>query len=300
MLRRPAFLIVAAILVGAAAALAQQDMSKIEVVTTSLSAHVSMLKGAGGNIGVFAGPDGVVMIDDQYPQLTEKIRAAIGKISDKPVRFVLNTHWHGDHTGGNESFAAAGATLIAQDRVRARMSADYSNPVFGWSSKPSPAAALPVLTFSDSMSFHLNGVDVVCFHVPNAHTDGDVVVWFPGENVLHAGDVFFNGNFPILDVGTGGTVNGMIAAQERILGLIGPDTKVIPGHGPLGTKADLQAAHDMLVQVRDRVKGLVAKKMTLEQIQAARPLADLEEKWGKGYVKADLMLKAAVLDMERK
>jgi cyclase len=300
MFRRPLAVIVVAVALGAAAAVAQQDMSKVEITSQQVGPQVWMLKGAGGNIGVFAGPDGVVLIDDQFAPLSEKIRAAVAKISEKPIRFVINTHWHGDHSGGNENFAAAGAAIVAQDNVRTRMSVPYSNPVFGWKADASPAGALPILTFPDSLSFHLNGEDVVCFHVANAHTDGDVVVWFPKENILHAGDVVFTHQFPIIDVGTGGTLAGMIAAQERILRLVGPATKVISGHSPVATRAEVQAAHDMLAQVRDRVAKDLRKKETLEQIQAAKPLADLEESWGKGYVKSDIMVKTAVLDLERK
>ncbi len=297
MFRRPFIVVAVAVLVGAVAAVAQQDMSKIEIQTQSVGPQVWMLKGAGGNIGVFAGPDGVVLIDDQFAPLSDKIKAAVAKISDKPIRFVLNTHWHGDHSGGNENFAKSGATIIAQDHSRARMMVKYSNPVFGWSADPSPAAALPILTFNDSLTFHLNGEDVVCFFVPNAHTDGDVVVWFPKENILHAGDVLFTHQYPIIDVGTGGSVVGMAAGLERILRIMGPDTKVISGHSPVATKAEVQAAHDMLVDVHERMAKLMKKKETLEQIQAEKPLADLEDAWGKGYVKADVMLKTAFIDM---
>lgn len=300
MFRRPVAVIAVAAALGAAAAVAQNDMSKVEITPSSVGPQVWMLKGAGGNIGVFAGPDGVVLIDDQFAPLSDKIQAAVAKISDRPIRFVINTHWHGDHAGGNENFAAAGASIVAQDNVRTRMSSHYSNPVFGWSSEPSPPAALPVLTFPDSATFHLNGEDVVCFHVPNAHTDGDVVVWFPKEDIVHTGDVVFTHQFPIIDVGSGGTLAGMIAAHERILRLIGPATKVISGHSPVATRAEAQAAHDMLVQVRDRVAKDLKKKETLEQITAAKPLADLEESWGKGYVKSDVMVKTAVLDLQRK
>lgn len=299
MFRRPFVVIAVAVVLGAAAAVAQNDMSKIEITTSQVGPQVWMLKGAGGNIGVFAGPDGVVLVDDQFAPLSDKIKAAVAKISDKPIRFVINTHWHGDHAGGNENFAASGAQIIAQDNVRTRMSSRYTNPVFGWTAEPSPAAALPVLTFPDSATFHLNGEDVVCFHVPNAHTDGDVVVWFPKEDILHAGDAVFTHQFPIIDVGSGGTLAGMIAAHERILKLIGPETKVISGHSPVATRAEVQAAHDMLVQVRDRVAKDLKKKETLEQIQAEKPLADLEESWGKGYVKSDIMVKTAVLDLQR-
>jgi glyoxylase-like metal-dependent hydrolase (beta-lactamase superfamily II) len=176
---------------------------------------------------------------------------------------------------------------------------DYKNQIFGSESKASPAIALPVITFSDSATFHVDGQEMVCFHVANAHTDGDVMVWFPGANVLHMGDCLFNGMYPIVDVGTGGTLSGMVAAQEKALKLIGPDTKVIPGHGKLATRADVQAAHDMLVQVRDRVKKLLAQKKNVDQIIAAHPLADLDSIWGK-RITPELILKTAVADLGRK
>lgn len=300
MQRKPLIAVAAALVLGAAIAVAQNDLSKIEYKDTELVPGLHTLVGAGGTIGVLAGDDGVLLIDDQFEEMSDKLKAAVGKISGRPVRFVLNTHWHGDHTGGNEKLAAAGAVIVAQDHVRARMSVDYKNPIFGWESKASPASALPVITFSDSATFHMNGQDVLCFYTPNAHTDGDVMVWFPKANVLHMGDCLFNGMYPIIDVGTGGTLGGMIAAQERALKLIGPDTKVINGHGKLATRADVQAAHDMLVQVRDRVKKLVAKKMTLEQVLAAKPTADLDATWAKGFVKPELFLKSAYADLSRK
>jgi glyoxylase-like metal-dependent hydrolase (beta-lactamase superfamily II) len=298
--RKQIFAVLAAIALGATIAIAQNSFSKVEIKDTELAPGVHMLVGAGGAIGVLAGPDGVVLIDDQYAELSDKIKAAVAKISDRPLRFVINTHWHGDHSGGNANMAAVGAVIIAQDHVRGRMMVDYKNPIFGWEAKASPAVALPIITFSDSLSFHLNGQDVLCFFVPNAHTDGDVMVWLPKANVLHMGDCLFNGMYPIVDVGTGGTFSGMIAAQEKALSLIGPDTKVINGHGKLATRADVQASHDMLVTLRDRVKKMLAEKKTLDQILAAHAIADLDSTWGKGFITPELVLKSAVADLGRK
>jgi cyclase len=300
MSRKLVLSVLGAVLLGATVAIAQRDLSKIQLVDTELAPGIHMLVGAGGNIGVLAGPDGTVLIDDQFAEMSDKLKAAVAKISDRPIRFVLNTHWHGDHTGGNEILANAGVTIVAHDNVPKRMSVDYKNPVFGWEAKASPAAALPVLTFNESATFHLDGQDMVCMHAPNAHTDGDVMVWFPKANVMHMGDCLFTGMYPIIDVGSGGSLQGMIAAQEKALKLIGADTKVIPGHGKLGTRVDVQDAHNLLVQVRARVKQLMDDGKTFDQILAAKPLADLQEKWGKGFVTDTLMLKSAVADLQRR
>jgi glyoxylase-like metal-dependent hydrolase (beta-lactamase superfamily II) len=300
MKRKPLIAVAAALMLGAAIAVAQNDFSKVEYKDTEVAPGIHMLVGAGGNIGVLAGDDGVLLIDDQFAEMGDKLKAAVGKISDKPVRFVINTHWHGDHTGGNEKLAAAGAVIVGQDHVRSRMMVDYKNPLFGWEAKASPAGALPVLTFSDSATLHFDGQDLMCFYTPNAHTDSDAMVWLPKANVLHMGDCVFIDRYPIIDVGSGGTLDGMIAAQEKALKLIGPDTKVINGHGKLASRADVQASHDMLVQVRDRVKKLVAEKKTVDEIIAAKPLADFDATWGKGYITPELILKVAYADLSQK
>ena len=281
-------LVVLALLAGAAAALAQQrDFSKVEIKPTKVADGVWMLEGAGGNIGVCGGADGVLMIDDQFAPLSEKIKAAIAALDPHPIRLILNTHRHGDHVGGNENFANLGATIVAHDNVRLRMSRDQVNPFSGDTTKASPPKALPLVTFNDSLTFHLNGQTITVFHVAPAHTDGDVVVWFRERNVVHTGDCLFNGRYPVIDYAAGGSVEGMIAASERLLAAFGPDTKFIPGHGPLATRADVQAFHDMLVTVRDRIRPLVLQKKTVAEIQAAKPLADLDAKWGTQTGAAD-------------
>src|SRR5262249_43980082 len=205
-----------------------------------------MREGAGGNIGLCVGPEGVLVIDDQFAPLSDKIMAAIKAISDKPVRFLFNTHFHGDHTGGNENFAKAGVAIIAQDNARKRMTVEQYNAVFDRRTPPSPALALPIVTFNDSVTFHIGNEEITCFHVPNAHTDGDAIVYFPQDNVVHMGDCLFNGRYPILDVSAGGSSAGMIAAVERMLKVTNADTKFIPGHGPLATRKDVEAFRDML------------------------------------------------------
>ena len=276
---------------------AQQDFSKTEVKSEKLADGVFMLTGAGGNIGVSAGPDGVFMIDSQYAPLTDKIKAALATISDKPVRFVLNTHWHGDHTGGNENLGKTGAVIVAQENVRKRMSSEQFNKMIDKKSPASPAAALPLVTFLDSVSFHVNGDDVDAFHVPPAHTDGDAIVYFRKANVLHMGDTFFNGMYPFVDLSSGGTIAGMIGACDRGLAMGDASTKIIPGHGPSGNKADLKAFREMLAASRDAIAPLVKAGKTLDEVKAAKPTAALDEKWGKGFLKPELWVSIVYADL---
>ena len=276
----------AAVTAGAAAA-QDQDFSKVEIGSEALAPGIHMLTGAGGNIGLSVGEDATFIIDDQFAPLTDKITAAIKAITDKPVRFVINTHWHGDHTGGNENFGKAGAVIIAHDNVRKRMSADQFNEVFKSTTPASPKAALPVVTFAESVNLHLNGDTVHVVHVEPAHTDGDSIVHFTKANVLHMGDLFMNGFYPFIDVGSGGDVNGVVAAADKALALANDQTKIIPGHGPLATKADLTAFRDVVATVRDRVTTLIEEGKSLADVQAARPSKEFDAKWGGGFMKAD-------------
>lgn len=280
--------LVLAVLLLALPAAAQQDFSKVEVKAEKVADGIWMLTGAGGNIGVLAGPDGVFLVDDQYAPLTDKIKAAVKSVSDKPIRFVLNTHWHGDHVGGNENLGKAGTVLVAHENVRKRMSKDQFIKLFDRTIPASPAAALPLVTFAESLSFHLNGEDVDAVHVPPAHTDGDVVVFFRKANVIHGGDTLFNGMYPVVDLSSGGSVDGMIAAADRILATADAATKIIPGHGPLATKTDVKAYRDMLAASRDAVKPLVAAGKSLDEVKAAKPTAAFDEKWGKGFITPDV------------
>ena len=266
---------------------AQQDFSKVEVKSEKLADGVFMLTGAGGNIGVSAGADGVFLIDSQYAPLTDRIKAAIAGISTQPVRFLLNTHWHGDHVGGNENLGKTGVVIVAHENVRKRMSQEQFIKAFNSKVPASPAAALPLVTFVDSISFHVNGDDMDAFHVPPAHTDGDAMVYFRKANVLHMGDTFFNGMYPFVDVSTGGSIAGMIAACERGLAMGDASTKIIPGHGPSGNKSDLKAFRDMLAASRDAVAPLVKAGKTLDEVKAAKPTAAFDEKWGKGFLSPD-------------
>jgi len=290
---------VVVLLGGAAGASAQQDFSKVEVTSEKLAEGVYMLKGAGDNIGLSVGADAAFLIDDQYAPLTPKIKAAVAALTPKPVKFVLNTHWHGDHSGGNKDFGESGTLIVAHENVRKRMSTEQFIEAFGMKTPPSEPVALPVVTFADSVTFHLNGDEIQAFHVAPAHTDGDSVVQFRKANVLHGGDTFFNGMYPFIDLSSGGSVAGMIAAADRMLALANDATKIIPGHGPLATKADLKAYRDMLSTARDRVAALVKEGKPLEQVTAAKPLADLDAKWGQGFLKADPFVSILYKDLSR-
>jgi cyclase len=271
---------------------AQRDWSKVEVKTITVAPGIYMLQGAGGNIGLAVGDDGAFLIDDQYAPLTDKVKAAVAAVTNKPIRFVLNTHWHGDHTGGNENLGAAGALIVAHDNVRTRLVAGQFNEMFNRTVPPAPRAALPVITFSESVTFHLNGDEIYAFHVPPAHTDGDAVVVFRRADVIHTGDLLFNGGYPVFDVASGASLSGWIAAADRVLAVAGPATKLIPGHGELATPGDLRDFRDMLSTVRERVLPLVKAGKSADEVIAAAPLADLEGRWGKSFVKVADFLRA--------
>ena len=257
----------------------QPDWASVKITPVKVADGLYMLTGRGGNIGLSVGADGAFVIDDQFAPLTDKILAAIRTVTDQPVRWVFNTHWHGDHTGGNENMGKAGALIVAHDNVRKRMNPAQFKDLVG-SSSQAPAGALPVVTFSDEVTFHWNGETIHVVHVANSHTDGDALVFFEKANAVHMGDTFFRGRYPFVDVASGGTVQGMIASSNLALGMLKADTKVIPGHGDLSAPADLTAFRDMLVTVRDRVAPMVQRGMTEDQVVAARPTADLDATWG--------------------
>jgi cyclase len=258
----------------------QQDFSKVEIKVVPAAGNVYMLQGAGGNIGVSAGSDGLLIVDDQYAPLAEKIRSTLKGINSGKLKFILNTHWHGDHTGGNATFGPE-APIIAQENVRKRMSTDQK--VMGNAVPASPAEALPVITFQDSVAVHFNGEEIRVIHYPNGHTDGDSVIFFTKSNVVHMGDDFFAARFPFVDLGSGGSVQGMIAGVEKVLAQIPADAKVIPGHGPLSTVNDLKTYHHMLVETASIVQKQMKAGKTLEQIQAAGLPAEWKE-WGSGFI----------------
>ena len=257
----------------------QQDMSQVEIETVQLETDLFMLMGQGGNIGLSVGDDGAFLIDDQFAPLTDKILAAVAEVTDQPVRWVLNTHWHGDHTGGNENLGGAGAMIVAHENVYRRMNPAEFADVAGRSDQ-APRAALPVVTFADGVSFHWNGRHIGVTHVGEAHTDGDVIVHFPRANVFHMGDTFFRGRYPFIDVDSGGGVDGVIAAANLVLERASEGTRIIPGHGDLAAPEHLRAYRDMLETVRMRVASLVANGRTEDQVVAAAPTADLDGVWG--------------------
>lgn len=275
-----------------------QDFSKVEIRTEKLSETVYMLVGAGGNLGLSVGEDAVFLVDDQFAPLTPKIEAAIGKLTAKPVKFVLNTHWHGDHTGGNENLGKAGALIVAHENVRKRMSVENFIEFLGMKTQPDPRIALPVVTFTTDVTFHLNGDEIFAQHAPRAHTDGDAIVHFRKSDVVHMGDVMFNKLYPFIDTSTGGTVEGVIAAADRTLKEVGEGTKIIPGHGPLANRADLQAYRTMLATISGRIRDQLRAKRTLDQVQASKPTAEFDAVWGKGFLKPDKFVEMLYKNME--
>jgi cyclase len=277
----------------------QQNFDTVQVRTVKAADGVYMLQGAGGNIGVSAGADGVILVDDEYAPLTDKIKAAIAAFNPGPIRFLLNTHWHPDHTGGNENLGKGGVVIVAHESVRRRMSAEQFLTSFAQPIPASPAGALPVVTFTDTVTFYYNGDSISAFHVAPAHTDGDVIVWFRHANVVHMGDTFFNGRYPLVDLASGGAVGGLIAAADRVLAMADANTKIIPGHGPLGDRVALQAYRTMLVTVRDRIKRAIAAGQTLDQVKAAKPTADFDAVWGNGRITPTLFVEILYQDLSR-
>ncbi|MEZ0121411.1 MAG: MBL fold metallo-hydrolase [Candidatus Reddybacter sp.] len=270
---------------------ANDHWDSVEVKAIPVTEGVYMLMGEGGNIGVSIGADGTFAIDDQYAQMAPKITAAIKQLSGDTPKFLVNTHWHGDHAGGNEHFGKHGAIIVAHENVRDSLKVEKSIKLFNMHKPPSPKEALPVVTFQSEMSLHLNGDDIHLVHVANAHTDGDAFVFFTKANVIHAGDTFFNGFYPFIDVDSGGGIAGMIAACDKVLALANDKTKIMPGHGPLANKADLLAFRDMLAKAQANIQALIDAGKNEAEVIAAKPLAELDKEWGDGFLPSDVWVK---------
>ena len=261
--------------------LAQRDFSDVEIIAHHVAGSVYYLEGAGGNIGLSVGEDGVVMIDDQFAPLTDKILAAIRQLNQGEIRFLINTHVHGDHTGGNENLGKMGVLILARDEVRVRLAAQ------------SPAAALPVLTYSDAITIHLNGEEVYAFSVPPAHTDGDTFIHFMESDVIHAGDVFRTTAFPVIDTNNGGSLDGTLQALGVLIGAAGPDTKILPGHGEISSRLDVMAFRDMIIDVSAQVEDMVGQGLSYEGISAANPTKAYNARYGD----PDRFLRAVFIEL---
>jgi glyoxylase-like metal-dependent hydrolase (beta-lactamase superfamily II) len=292
-------IVLALTLVPALARAQMPDTSKTALKTTPVATGLSTIEGAngfaGGNVLASVGDDGVFIVDDELGPMTAKLKAALAALSKKPVRFVVNTHWHPDHTGGNVAMGTGGAVIVAQDNTRKRLSVEQVRSMMGHQmvTPATPPAGLPVVTFTDDVTLHLNGDEVHVVHVPPAHTDGDAIVHFKKANVIHTGDAIIAG-YPLVDAESGGTFEGFIAAADKVLALADDATKIVPGHGAIMTKADVVAWRQMLVDVRDRVAKLDGAKKSLDEMKAAKPLADLDARWGQGMIKADFLIEEVV------
>jgi cyclase len=274
--------------ISATTALAQTDWSKVEIKVTKVAGNVYMLEGAGGNIGVSVGPDGILIVDDQFAPLADKIKAALKTLGEGKLKFVLNTHYHGDHTGANAAFGPE-ALIIAQENVRKRLSTEQVSKFFKRTTPPSPPEGLPVVTFDHAVSIFFNGEEIKVIHFPRSHTDGDSIIFFTNSNVIHMGDNFFNPRFPVVDLEAGGNVLGMTQTVGEVISKLPAGVKIIPGHGPLSDPEGLKAFHRMLVETTDIVRKKKNAGKTLEQVKA-EGLPEEWKSWGTGFIKTDVWL----------
>jgi cyclase len=277
---------------------AQEDYSKVEIKATKINGNVYMLEGAGGNIGVSVGPDGILIVDDQFAPLAEKIRTALKTLGDGKLKFILNTHWHGDHTGGNAPLGRD-APIIAHDNVRKRLSTEQRLEFFKMTVPPSPSEALPVITFDNSLTVHFNGEEIKAIHFPRGHTDGDSIIFFTKSNVVHLGDDFFTGRFPFVDLDSGGSVQGLAKNIGDIIPKIPAGAKLIPGHGPVATVDELKSFHRMLIETTDIVRKKMADKKSLAQIKAEGFPAEWKS-WGEGFIKTDQWIELVYTDLSKR
>jgi cyclase len=263
----------------------QQDFSAARIDTQRLTSNLFMLaEPSGGNMALSTGADGSVLVDTHFAGLNPKLVAAVRAAGGSEVEYVINTHWHGDHAGGNEPLGAAGALIIAHENVLARMSTEQFMAAFNQRIPPSPAAALPVVTFPTRTTLHLNGEIVQVVHVDNAHTDGDSIIHFTNANVIHTGDTYMKDVYPFIDVSSNGSIDGFIAAADAVLSRSDANTRIIPGHGAIASKADMQRFHDMLVSVRGKIQALIDRGMSEDEVVAAGPTAEFDATWGQGFM----------------
>ena len=288
---------------AAAFAQQQEDTSKIEIKIQPVAENIHLLNaGYSGNIGVFVGEQGIFIIDSgNYPDesLLERMAAAIAKISPQPIRFMLNTHWHFDHVKGNEYFSKRGATLMAHENTWKYLSNDQTLTAFNATIPAAPKEAQPLVAFTDALTLRMNGDELFIFHPGAAHTDGDAVVYWRNANVLHTGDLYFEGMYPFIDIEHGGSINVMIDSATKVLGMMNDTTKIIPGHGPVSDKAKMQAYVAMLTGIRDNVRALIAEGKTMEEIVAAKPTQQFDDVWGKGFLTPDQFTQLVYSDLIR-
>ena len=296
---RNLFVLFVSVLISAAILPAYaQDFSKVEITATKVGGNVYMLQGQGGNIGVSVGADGILIVDDQFAPLADKIKAALKTLGEGKLKFVLNTHWHGDHTGGNAQFSPE-APIIAHDNVRRRLATEQKSEFFKRTTPASPKEALPVITFDKSLSVHFNGEEIRVIHFPQGHTDGDSVIFFTTSNVVHLGDDFFVGKFPFVDLESGGSVQGLTKNIADIIPKLAAEVKLIPGHGPISTVEDLKLYHRMLVETTAIVTQKMKAKKTVAQIKAEGLPAEWND-WGTGFIKTDVWLETIHRSLSKK
>jgi glyoxylase-like metal-dependent hydrolase (beta-lactamase superfamily II) len=277
----------------------EQDFSAVQIQTQQLADGIYMLTGEGGNIALSTGPDGAVLVDTQFAPLNAKILAAVRTAGGGDVKYVINTHWHFDHTGGNEPLGKAGAVIIAHDNVLVRLSSEQFLAALDRRDPPAPMAARPVVTFPTRATFHLNGNTVNVVHVENAHTDGDSIVHFTNANVIHTGDTYMKDVYPFIDVSSGGSIDGFIASSAAVLARADASTKIIPGHGALANKADLQRFHDMLVKVRANLQTLIDQGKSEDETFAAKPTAEFDAAWGQGFMNPENFTRFAYQSLKK-